>query len=323
MSRTATFSSGSLATLTEQTNLNGNTWTRAFNASTRTWTTTSPVGRQSTMSLDAAGRTTQVSTPNVAAFTMAYDSHGRMTSMTQSSRTWTLGYDSQGYLASMTDPLTHAVSYTNDALGRSTQTRLADGRLLGSAYDGDSNTTAFTLPSNASHGFAYTPVDLLSSYTAPSVGSGSTATQYTYDADRALTSVARPDGVSVGYAYDSAGRLQTTTIPQGTLTRSYSTSTGLVSSLVAPGGETIAYAYDGLLRTGVPWSGPVAGKLTLGFDNNFRMTSQAVNSTTLTFGYDNDGLLIGAGSLTLTKDPNNGRLTGTTLGSVTDAYTYG
>ena len=56
------------------------------------------------------------------------------------------------------------------------------------------------------------------------------------------------------------------------------------------------------------------GTLSLGFDNNFRMTSQTVNGTALAFGYDLDGLLTGAGALTLTRDPQNGRLTGTTLG---------
>lgn len=60
----------------------------------------------------------------------------------------------------------------------------------------------------------------------------------------------------------------------------------------------------------------------MGFDNNFRMTSQTVNGTALGFGHDLDGLLTGAGALTLTPDPQNGRLTKTTLGSVSDSYGY-
>ena len=52
------------------------------------------------------------------------------------------------------------------------------------------------------------------------------------------------------------------------------------------------------------------------------MTSQTVNGTALAFGYDLDGLLTGAGALTLSLDPQNGRLTGTTLGSMTDTYGY-
>jgi RHS repeat-associated protein len=322
VSRAVTLASGNLATETESTNINGNTWTRVFSAGTATWTTTSPVGRTSTLIIDAAGRPTQTSVPNVAPFTFAYDSHGRLISTTQGSRVWTQGYDTQGFLASTTDALNRTVSFTSDPIGRPTVTTFADGRLLDTIYDGDSNTTSLILPSTEVHGFSYTPVDLLASYTPPSVSSASPSTQYAYDVDRELTTMTRPDGIAVSYGYDSAGRLQTTTIPQGTLTRAYSPTTGLLAALLAPSGESTGYTYDGFLGTGVSWSGPVAGTVTLGFDNNFRVTSQAVNGTGLSFGYDADGLLTTAAALTLTPDPNNGRLTGTTLGAVTDAYSY-
>jgi hypothetical protein len=52
------------------------------------------------------------------------------------------------------------------------------------------------------------------------------------------------------------------------------------------------------------------------------MTSQTVNGTALGFGYDLDGLLTGAGALTLTLDTQNGHLNGTTLGAMTDSYSY-
>ena len=48
--------------------------------------------------------------------------------------------------------------------------------------------------------------------------------------------------------------------------------------------------------------------------------STAANS--ISFGYDNDSLLTQAGALTLTRHPQNGLLTGTTLGNVTDTWTY-
>jgi RHS repeat-associated protein len=321
--RAVTFSNtGALATFTEKTNRNGNTWTDAFNASALTWTTTSPVGRTTTTAINAAGRPTQIAVPNTNPLSFVYDANGRLSTTTQGGNTWTQAYDTQGYLASLTDPLTHATSFTNDPVGRPTQTRLADGRLLGTGYDGDSNTTSLTLPSTEQHLFSFSPVDLLSSYTPPSLGSASTETQYTYDVDRHLETVSRPDGVTVGYGYDSAGRLLTTTYPQGTITLAYNPTTGQLASSAAPSGEGLQYAYDGFLRTVVTWGGPVAGTLTLGFDNNFRMTSQTVNGTALAFGYDLDGLLTGAGALTLTLDSQNGRLNATTLGSMTDAYTY-
>jgi RHS repeat-associated protein len=47
-----------------------------------------------------------------------------------------------------------------------------------------------------------------------------------------------------------------------------------------------------------------------------------IDGVSVQFGYDKDGLLTQAGAVTLTLDSQNGRLTATTLGSVTDAYTY-
>jgi RHS repeat-associated protein len=312
----------SVQTATTTSTINGKTWTRTFDAASRTWTSTSPAGRQSTITVDLAERPAQVSVSGIAPITYSYDAHGRPTAITQGSRTWTLTYDAQGYLESRTDPLGQVTSYTNDSVGRPTQTALADGRLVGMAYDNDGNPTSVALPNTESHAFSYTPVDLLASYTPPSLSSASPATQYTYDVDRRLTSVTRPDGVAVAYAYDAAGRLQTTTIPQGALTRTYGAANGLLSSIVAPGGEGVSYTYDGFLRTGSSWSGAVAGSVTLGFDNNFRVTSQVVNTASLAFGYDADGLLQTAGTLALTRDPSNGHLSGTTLGGATDAYTY-
>ena len=40
------------------------------------------------------------------------------------------------------------------------------------------------------------------------------------------------------------------------------------------------------------------------------------------YTYDADGLLTGAGSLTLARDPQTGLITGSTLGSVTDSRSY-
>jgi YD repeat-containing protein len=42
----------------------------------------------------------------------------------------------------------------------------------------------------------------------------------------------------------------------------------------------------------------------------------------VSFGYDGDSLLTGSGTLSVTRDPQTGLATGTTLGQVTDATTY-
>jgi RHS repeat-associated protein len=82
--------------------------------------------------------------------------------------------------------------------------------------------------------------------------------------------------------------------------------------------------------TGTTWSGPVAGSVnttldlnTFTYASNFRLATEAVNSASpVHFQYDQDGLLTTAGDLTLTYDPHNGQLTGTTLGKVSDSTGY-
>ena len=80
--------------------------------------------------------------------------------------------------------------------------------------------------------------------------------------------------------------------------------------------------YDGSLLTQSPWSGPISGSVNWTYDNNYRKTSQRVNGGhTVTFTYDADDLLTGAGAMTLTRN-GNGLLTGTALGTVMDSMTY-
>jgi YD repeat-containing protein len=73
----------------------------------------------------------------------------------------------------------------------------------------------------------------------------------------------------------------------------------------------------------------VAGSISWSYDNDFAVVSESVPCALaaqmcqpITFGYDPDKLLTSAGALTLTRDPQNGLLTGTTLGGVTEDWTY-
>jgi RHS repeat-associated protein len=85
----------------------------------------------------------------------------------------------------------------------------------------------------------------------------------------------------------------------------------------------LSYTYDGLLLKSTTWAGTIAGLVSRNYDNNFRITSQSVNGgNSITFGYDNDGLLTSAGSLIISRNNQNGLITGTTLGTVTDTRGY-
>lgn len=154
-------------------------------------------------------------------------------------------------------------------------------------------------------------------------------TQDIYDGDGRPKQEGRPDGAQIQYAYDSTtGNLKQVSYTQPNLTGTqaygytYDPTTGLLQALSAPSGETLTYAHGGSLTTGVTWSGPVAGHVGFGYDNALRMVSQGLNGNALAFGYDQDNLMTSAGSESIGRDPQNGRITGTTLGAMTDAYSY-
>ena len=330
--RTATLSDPanllSLTTLDDTRVLNGRTATSHFDAATRTFTDTSPVGRVRTRTIDTQDRTTASQLTGLAAVTRTYDAVGRLATVTAGTgpdaRTTTLTYDATSYLQSITDPVGRMTSFTYDAVGRPLTQTLPDGRAIQTTYDANGNVTALTPPSRPAHTFNYTPVDLERQYTAPPVfGGGTNQTTTIYDADKAPTTLTRPDGDAVAFAYDSAGRLTTTTFSRGQVIGTYDAGTGNVSSLSATDGISLTYTYDGSLPTGTTWSGPVAGSVSRTFDADFRVASQSVNGANpVAFTYDADSLLTGAGSLTLTRNAQNGLLTGTALGNVTDTRTY-
>ncbi len=231
----------------------------------------------------------------------------------------------------MTDPLQRTTSTFYDSVGRVTRQVLPDAREILYAYDANGNLTSLTPPSRPAHLFDYTSVDLTQRYTPPLLNGDTTATRYKYDLDQRIKNTIRPDSIAISVFYDSLGcgscpsdaRPKTIIFDRGTLDFAYSPTTGLLTSLSAPGGNELTYTYDGTLPSSVTWSGEVTGSVGVAYDNNFRVTTQMVNGgNSASFSYDKDGLLTAAGGLAITRDPQNGRITGTTLGSVVTGQDY-
>ena len=329
-SRTATLADAadpfSLLTQTDKRSINGRTWTTVYTAAAKTLVRTSPAGRAVTSTLDARGRVVQQQVAGLLAETFTYDGHGRLSTEVQGTgsgtRTTTLSYDSDGLLETLTDPLAQASSFAYDAVGRLTSETLPGGRTVAFGYDASGNLTSLTPPGAAAHAFGYTSADLDASDTPPALPGGPTPTTYTHDIDRGLTRVTRPDAVHVDVAYDASGRAGTVTLPAGAIAFGYDAANRLASTS-APGAVGLAYGYDGDLLTSGTLSGPVAGSVAGSYDTTFRVASLRVNGVNpISFGYDNDDLMTSAGALALTWHAQTGLLTGTTLGVVTDAWTY-
>jgi RHS repeat-associated protein len=307
--------------------VNGRAFTQDYDAATKTFTSTSATGRIRTSTIDHLGRRTRGQIGNLFPVDLAYDARGRLASVMQGSgptaRRLTYAYDPSSYLESVTDALSRTIGFDYDLAGRATTQTLPDGRTIGFTYDANGNTTSITPPGRPAHRFEYSPVNLLTRYIPPEIGAGTNATEYQYNADRQLTQVRRPDGKTIDIAYDTAGRISSIAIERGTYTYAYDPVTGQVTSVTAPDRGTITYTYDGDLLLTTTWSGEVSGSVSRTYDNDLRVSSISVNGANpVTYEYDDDGLLIRAGDLHLTRDSGTGLLTATTLGNVTDSYVY-
>lgn len=329
--RVVTTSSGVLPDIYEERQThNGRRFIRRYQADTRTWRFVSPTGRTQEWLLDALGLPILLQSAGMAPTELAYDSQGRLVSSRQESngevRQTLLDYYSAGHqrdwLAGVTDALGRRTEFEYDAAGRVTRQTLPDGRAIRYTYDPNGNLTSLIPPGREAHVFAYDAVDQEEDYTPPDIEGAQTVTRYRYNLDKQLTAIERPDGKAVGLGYDAGGRLASTTIARGSYHYAYHPTTGQLSQVTAPDGNTLGYTWDGFLPTGETLSGEVNGSVTRTYDNNFWLTGLSVNGQSITYGYDNDGLLTAAGSLLITRNTENGLLTTTALGSLTTRHSY-
>ncbi|MBZ4192710.1 MAG: hypothetical protein LAE24_00155, partial [Candidatus Contendobacter sp.] len=312
-------------TLTRTATTNGRTSTSVYDKATRKTTVTSAAGRKSYSILDTQGRIIEAGVTGIEPITMGYDARGRLSGLTQGggvdARTTTFSYNAAGYLQAATDALGHSGQLDYDNAGRVIAQTLANGQQIDFGYDAKGNLTSLMPPGQPAHGFTYNAVDLATSYLPPTVPGGGD-TGYQYNADKQLTKVTRPDSGALSYAYDAAGRLSTLTIPAGSYGYGYNAA-GQLSGIAAPSGLTLDYGYAGSLLNSVTWSGGISGSVAFGYDTDFRVKQVTVNGANpVAYQYDADSLLTQAGDLAFTRNAQNGLLTGTTLGSVSDSYGY-
>jgi len=309
-----------VASMTDTLSINNRTWTTSYDGVSRTAVLTTPEGRTQTSTTDNRGRMVSFAQPGIAPASIGYNAFGFVGSIQQGSRTSSFGYDNLRQLISVTDPIGRTAGFAYDNAGRVTDQTRPDGRVIHFTYDANGNVTSVSPPSRPEHGFTFTPENETSTYTPPVVPTGG-ATQYAYNLDRQPISILRPDGKTVSLGYDAGARLSTLSITRGMYQYDYNAA-GQLGQITAPDGGKIAFGYNGPLLTSATWSGAVQASIGFAYDDDFRLTSETAAGVPVTFGYDGDNLLTTAGALTLQRDPQNGVLTGSTLGSITDQWSY-
>ncbi len=313
----------SVTNITETQQRNGRTTTTTFDAAARTFETTTAVGRKQTIVSDEHGEPTRIQLSGHAPETFTYDARDRPKTVTfgegAAARVNQVSYNAAGFVASATDPLNAVTQFTYDADGRVTKSVLPGARTLNLTYDAVGNLTGVTPPGGALHQFTYTEFDEIASYTAP----GAVVTTFEFNADRKLANITRPGAQTIDFAYDAAGRPMSRTIAAGATTFAYSATNGFLTTITSPDGATVAFTYDGSIPLGTTWTGTVAGSLSRTIDNDLRTATLSVNGTNaISFTYDNDSLVTGAGALTLSRSATTGLVTGTTLDTIGEAVSY-
>ena len=315
--------------LTQQTDVidvNGRIFTQVYDATTLTRLSISPESRQLTETIDTQNRVTQSLRDGLAAINYDYDSRGRLETITQGpgidTRVYQFQYDSDGFLQTITDPLTRNMVYEYDPVGRVTRQTLPDGRFIDYSYNANGDLSTLMPPGKSAHVFDYDAIGQETDYTPPALSGIDTITRYQYNLDKQLILITRPDVQAIDFIYDTGGRLITMGIPRGDYRYDYDVSTSQLTTLTAPDNSTLSYTYDGILVTSETLVGEVDGTVSWDYDTDFRVINRRVNSAGIVFNYDDDSLLTQAGNLTLTRDTQNGLLSGTALGSLSTARSY-
>lgn len=290
------------------------TWTTELDVAARRISTRTPRNRTSATTLDALGRLLRIEVPTRAPIDYGYDPTGRLSTIVQGERMTTFGYDTRNRLTSVNDGV-RTVTFGHDEADRVITETLPGNRQIAFRYDANGNVTGVTPPGRGEHAFAATPVDLNERYTTP-LGA---VTRYVYNADRQLTSIVRPED-EITLAYDSFGRLSGMAGKGVATTYGYLPGGILESS--AQDGITTSYAYDGILLTSVEMTGEITSTIQLSYDAAMRLSRETAAGQSISFGYDDDDLLVAAGELTMTRDAATGALAASVLSAVSDAWTY-
>ncbi|MBU0945940.1 MAG: cadherin-like domain-containing protein [Proteobacteria bacterium] len=308
----------SLISQTDTTTLNGRTTSSVFAVSSRTRTVTSPMARQTRMTEDTQGRPVQVQVTGINDLGFSYDNQGQLVQIVQGARQSSLAYNpTTGYLASSSNPLNQITSYSRDAVGRITALIQPDTTTWSYEWDSMGNLTVLTEPNGSNqHRFTYTPINLLETYRSP-LGA---VERFSYNKDSQLTRREYPSGSGIDWLYNDKDQLTSVQTPEGNHSFSYSDTTGQLSQAISRDGQVVDYSYEGGLLSGSAWSGVVSGSVAYTYNNDLLVSQLQYGWATLPLSYDNDNLLTSIGTINLSRDADNGILTGLSDGDFQLGY---
>jgi RHS repeat-associated protein len=300
----------------------GHTSSYAYDALDRNTTITDARGGVTSLVYDAADNVLTLTDPVGNTTSMVYDLLSRQTQLTDPlNHTGTYAYDADNELTSTTDRLGRRIDTSYDPMGRvSSQVWIVSGTAVNTlvyGYDA-ANDLLNATNKNGAYTFTY---DVLDRPTVAKEPFNQTLT-FGYDAGDNRTTMQDSQGGTTTYIYDTLDRMTTQEFggPGQTPLRldfaytprdqlaGVTRSTSLTGSPVV---GTSSFVYDPVGRLSNQQdrdaSGNVFANSTLTYDLASRLTSQTVNGSTTSYGYDAINELTQAGTLTYSFDLGGNR----------------
>jgi len=300
-------------------------WRRRYDRATSTWTMTTPTGRTARQVVNAAGEAVRVELGDQV-FSRVLDDVGRVTSVDRNGREWRFGYDgAQSAPSRVTTPEGEVMTYTLDALGRVSGESLPDGGVTTWERDGVGNLVRMERSGGAVTTMTYNGLNQLSGYTLPSVDGAPSSWTLDYDAFGRPLALSSPEGESATFIYDTLGRLERATVGGAASSETSSTWTaaGYPQAFTEADGDSLEFTYDGNLIVESTARGAFTATVARDYDSARRVSARRINGAhEVTFAYDNDGLLIGAGGLDLVRAAPTGRIDRLVVGQLTETRSY-
>lgn len=321
--------------ITKTATTDGRVTTEVYDPSTKTFTTTTPEGVISALTIDLWEKPVSSQLGTDKPWSMVYDADGRISQVKQDTRHENnFVYNSDGTLQLSRDPLGRETSYTYDLAGRVLTVTYPDAGVLVYTYDVNGNVTGVTPPTKPIHNFDFNLFELPSEYKPPMIGFTPKDTSYAYNLDKQLTLITRPTGQTAAYAYDATtGNLSTITTAEGTYATSYYSAGSDKSKL-----QNFGSPYG--IKSVYVWTGPYVSReeQRKRSDNNFigavdwyfnednlpssRVSTVGASTNSIDYTYNDDLQPVTVGDLSLTYTYPSGRLWKTAIGQISDERTY-
>ena len=204
-----------------------------------------------TYGYDSNGNQTSVAAPLSRNAASVYDALNRLSQITDpASGVTRFSYDSNSNLLSVTDPRSLTTSYAYNGFGDLSSQLSPDTGTTGNTYDSGGNLSTSTDARGAVSTYAY---DALNRMTSVGYALGGTTDQtlsFTYDSgtngNGRLTG-ASDASHSLSWGYDALGRVVSKSQTVGGVTKSvgYRYTSGDLTTLTTPSGQTVTYGYNG------------------------------------------------------------------------------